>query len=271
MSLKTIQEAVNNFKKLIETSILGNGEKGKEAMIRSSKPILNIHEAVKLELIKAGINKEAIFPPLAYRTPELKLAGSRKQKNQDVCVVPNFDKKKEVLQEGLLQDVEDEYGEKFTERTITINVRSQISSIQKNFDTLYERTTSEAINLHDRCPKMVLGEVYMIAIPEYDDKEVKNKQIAFKKPSQDMVIKYIKSFQAINNRKSTEKNFYQYEKVCLLIVDFSQNPAKIYNTSEELKKSGLIPLDSAIDISNLSWDKFVADILATYKERFEVI
>jgi hypothetical protein len=268
MSLINIQEAINNFQTLINNSIIDGGVKGKEAMIRSSRPILNLHEVVKSELIKAGIDKDLIFPPINSRTPELKLAGSRKQKNQDVCVVSNYDKAEEILQEGLLQDVVDEYGEKFTERTISINVRSQISSIQKNFDTLYERTTSEAINLHDRCPKMVLGEVYMIAVPEYNDKDIKDNNIVFKKPNQATVLKYIKSFQAINNRKGTEKNFYQYEKVCLLIVDFSKTPAKIYNSSKELKADGLIPEDSTIDFSELSWAKFVPDLLKTYSERF---
>jgi hypothetical protein len=129
MSLINIQEAINNFQTLINNSIVDGGVKGKEAMIRSSRPILNLHEVVKSELIKAGIDKDLIFPPLNSRTPELKLAGSRKQKNQDVCVVSNHDKAEEILQEGLLQDVVDEYGEKFTERTISINVRSQISSI----------------------------------------------------------------------------------------------------------------------------------------------
>ncbi len=268
MSLNNIQEAIDNFKELIESSIINNGAKGKEAMIRSSRPILNIHEAIKVELVEAGINEDLIFPPLNRRSPELKLAGSRKQKNQDVCVISDLDKAEEVLEEGLLQDVVDEFGEKFTERTISINVRSQISSIQKNFDTLYERTTSEAINLHDRCPKMVLGEVYMIAVPEYDDKEVKNHKIVFKKTHQATVLKYIKSFQAINNRKGTEKNFYKYEKVCLLIVDFSQSPAKIYNTANELKEARLIPEDSPIDISELSWEKFVPDLLEIHQERF---
>ena len=131
-----IQKAVNNFKALIEDSIKEGGEEAKQAMIRSSRPILNLHEAVKSELIKAGVAKDFIFPPLNSRTPELKLAGSRKQKNQDVCIVPNHKKAEEILKEGLLQDVVDEFGEKFTERTIAINVRSQISSIQKNFDTL---------------------------------------------------------------------------------------------------------------------------------------
>jgi len=264
----SIQKAVNNFKTLIEDSIKKGGEEAKQAMIRSSRPILNLHEAVKSELIKAGVAKDFIFPPLNSRTPELKLAGSRKQKNQDVCVVPNHKKAEQILEEGLLQDVVDEFGEKFTERTISINVRSQISSIQKNFDTLYERTTSEAINLHDRCPNMCMGEVYMIAVPEYDDKAIKESKVVFKKISQVLVLKYIKSFQAINNRKGIEKNFYKYEKVCLLIVDFSRSPAKIYNTNAELIKDGLIPEDCTVDISELSWSKFVPELLQTYNERF---
>ncbi len=264
----SIQKAVNNFKTLIEAAIIEGGEEAKQAMIRSSRPILNLHEAVKSELIKAGVAKDFIFPPLNSRTPELKLAGSRKQKNQDVCVVPDHKKAEEILKEGLLQDVVDEFGERFTESTIAINIRSQISSIQKNFDTLYERTTSEAINLHDRCPKMCMGEVYMIAVPEYDDKAIRQGKVVFKKTSQALVMKYIKSFQAINNRKGIEKNFYKYEKVCLLIVDFSKSPVKIYNTNEELFKKDLIPENSNVDISELSWNKFVPELLQTYSERF---
>ena len=266
--LITLQVAVDNFKFLIEESIKTGGAKGKEAMIRSSRPILNIHEAVKSELVRAGIAEKLLFPPLNSRVPELKLAGSRKQKNQDVCVVTSLEKAAEILREGLLDDVVDEYGEIFTERTISINVRSQISSIQKNFDTLYERITSEAINLHDRCPKMCLGEVYMIAVPEYDDKEIQCNQVAFKKMSQALVLKYIKSFQAINNRRGTEKNFYQYEKVCLLIVDFSKHPTKIYHSSEELKEDGLIPQDSTVSFEQLSWQNFVPQLLKIYAERF---
>lgn len=75
MSLKNIQKAIDSFKELIENSIIKNGAKGKEAMIRSSRPILNIHEAVKVEFIESSINEALIFPPLDCRTPELKLAG----------------------------------------------------------------------------------------------------------------------------------------------------------------------------------------------------
>ena len=181
----TIQEAVFNFKYLIENAVLVGGNKAKTAIIRSSKPILNIHEAVKHELIKNGVEKHKIYPPLGERVPELKLAGSLKKKDQDVCVIPNIPRKKEVLSDGLLEGVADPFGIQFTSRTISINIRSQVSSIQKNFDTMYERTISEAQNLHDRCPNMVLGEVYMIAVPGYDDRQFANKKVAFKKQMQD--------------------------------------------------------------------------------------
>jgi hypothetical protein len=168
-NLISIQEAVNNFKALIEGSIQQGGIGAKEAMIRSSRPINNIHEAVKSALINSGIQPQRIFPPLGASSPEMKLAGFLKHKHQDVCVAPHgHNPENEIMQEGLLQEAADYYGKAYTERVISINVRSQMSSLAKNFDTLYERTIAEAQNLHVRCPKMVLGEVYMIAVKEYN-------------------------------------------------------------------------------------------------------
>ena len=193
MNLISIQEAVDNFKKLIEDSIREGGIYAKEAMIRSSKPINQIHEAVKSSLISAGIERIRIFPPLGASSPELKLAGFIKQKYQDVCIAPKgFVPKTEILQDGLLLEEKDHYGKAYTERVLAINVRSQISSLAKNFDTLYERTIAEAQNLHVRCPKMVLGEVYMIAVKEYNPDAMKNRKIEFI-DKVGAVKKYIKS------------------------------------------------------------------------------
>lgn len=267
-NLISIQEAVNSFKLLIEDSILQGGIAAKEAMIRSSRPINYIHEAVKSELINSGISKTRIFPPLGATSPEMKLAGFLKQKHQDVCVAPNGNAPtNEIMQEGLLQEEVDYYGKAYTERVLAINIRSQISSLAKNFDTLYERTIAEAQNLHVRCPKMVLGEVYMIAVKEYDPTAMKDKKIAFINRV-GAVQKYIKSFQAINGRPDFTKEDYKYEKVCLLIVDFAQTPAKIYSTNEELIADGLMPADSQANIVELSWDLFTPSILHTYQMRF---
>jgi hypothetical protein len=63
-NLITIQEAVDSFKRLIEDSIRKGGINAKEAMIRSSKPINYIHEAVKSDLIRSGIP-----PPTNLPTP----------------------------------------------------------------------------------------------------------------------------------------------------------------------------------------------------------
>lgn len=268
-SLMTINKAVKNFKTLIDKSIKEGGNKGKTAMIRSSKPILNIHEAVKTQLIEQGVNKKLIFPPLNSRSPELKLAGFLKQKNQDVCVTPNdLDATVEILEVGLLNGQEDEFGKEFTKKILTINIRSQISSIQKNFDTLYERTISEAQNLHERCPEMVLGEVYMIAIPEYDDKEFANKKSKFKPINAKLVERYIKSFQAIANRNDVSKKFYQYEATCLLIVDFSKKIPKIYNTTAELIEDELLPIDTKIKFEGLQWSNFSEKLIKSYETRF---
>lgn len=271
MTTISIQQAVNNFKNLIEQSIEEGGTEAKQAMIRSSRPILNIHDAIKAALIIRGVNPDLINPPLFERKPELKLAGSLKQKDQDVCVVPNhISKRHEILQYGLLNGVEDEYGEDYTKQILTINVRSQISSIQKNFDTLYERTISEAQNLHDRCPNMVLGEVYLIAVPEYDDSCFDNYSASFKNINQDIVEKYIKSFLAITNRNDITKDFYQYESTCLLIVDFNRVEPKIYSSTQELKNDGLLSPDSEVSYEELEWNNFLSKILNVYNNRFGI-
>jgi len=267
----SIQEAVNNFKDLIHNSIIEGGNEAKTAMIRSSRPILNIHEAVKSQLVENGVNEKLLYPLFGKRQPELKLAGSLKQKDQDICVIPNsLSPQNEILEIGVLKGVEDKYGEEFTEKTLTINVRSQISSIQKNFDTLYERTISEAQNLHDRCPKMVLGEVYLIAVPEYNDKEFVNNKCVFKKLSPKLVEKYIKSFHAITNRNDTTKYFYQYEATCLLIVDFNSEIPKIYHSTEGLIADGLLPADTNVRYEGLEWSSFSKKLLNIYEERFGI-
>ncbi len=199
-NLITIQKAVDGFKELIETAITEGGVEGKQAIIRSCRPINFIHEAVKADLIRKGISPNNIHPPLGETTPELKLAGFLKQKKQDVCASAEFHfRKSEIMTEGVLKDKIDDYGKDFTERTISINIRSQISSLAKNFDTLYERTIVEAYNLHVRCPKMVLGEVYMIPVKEYDTSAMKNNIVRCSDDSVPLE-KYIRSFQAINRR-----------------------------------------------------------------------
>lgn len=271
-NLINLQEAINEIKKLIESAIKKDGTTGKNNLISSQKPIKLLHEVVKSELIKNKVNADLINPKLSESNGELALAGFFKRKNQDVSVTPNHIKKKEEILnfQGILYGQKDEFGLKFTEQTLTINVRSQLSSSAKNFDTLYERTFAEALNLHLRCPKMVLGEFYMISVNEYNSTEANDKKIKYKnlKNVSSHIEKYILSFGAVNGRKSDNADHYKYERVCLLIVDFSQKIPKIYNTDAELKKDNLLPKNSVASIENLSFPNFITDLLKVYSTRF---
>jgi hypothetical protein len=282
----SLQDALDQIKVDIENAIIANGEKGKNALIRTQKPIKLIHNVVKTELLKSGVHpslintelknlRRAANPPvrvsnraLILRDKELPLAGYLKTKNQDVSLVPNnIHIKPETLNfPTYLNGFTDNYGKDFTESVLSINVRSQLSSVAKNFDTLYERTFAEALNFHLRLPRMVLGEVYMIIVREYDSDEAAKKNVIFRRTEH--IEKFILAFQALNNRRNIEDPFYKYERIALLVVDFSQAIPKLYNYTDELINDGLIPADSIADLNSLSFNGFIDELFEIYQERF---
>lgn len=232
-----------------------NGYKAKEALIRSQKLINLIHEFVKSDFINCGVPSEKIFPPIGNSKPEIKIKGFLKSKNQDVTIIPN---------EGLIASTNTESRD--NEKILSVNIRSQLSSLTKNIDTLYERTFAEALNLHLSYPLQCLGEVYLIPTHEYDDKAMLKNKVDFKSVSK--IESYIKMFQAINNRRDVKTDGYKYERVCLLIVDFRAEKPKLYNTIDELKKDGLIPLSSNVSLDNLTVFNIAKDLLTVYRSRF---
>ena len=261
-----IDEQLLTFKDMIEDSIVTGGVKGKESMIRSSQLINLIHDAVKYELIQHGISRDQIYPHFGETRPEVKLAGFLKQKDQDVCVVPrNVQKAPLTIDWGPMafQRKRDPYGFDFSNNTLVINVRSQMSSLAKNSDTLFERTFAEAQNLHMRYPNMVLGEVYLIPINEYDDEAVKVNEVAFKQHQTD-VEKYISFFDSINGRQLGDPD-YMYERCTLLVVDFSKRQPVLFRNSDELKRAGVISRRFQIEYATLGFDDFVDDILRVYR------
>ena len=246
--MSIVEQQLFLFKRKLEAAITFNGMIGKSSLIRSSELIELIHDAVKQEFIDYGVDPLKICPRLGQTSPEIKLAGLLKQKDQDVCLLPSgIPKEKTVINWGPMafENREDEFGEKFTENTLVVNVRSQMSSLAKNADTLFERTFAEAMNLHMRYPNIVLGEVYLIPIFEYDDKAIKRKRIGFKKHPAN-IERYISFFDSINNRKK-DGEVYKYERCCLLLVDFSKNKPKLFTSSDELKSIGLLGKDFKIE------------------------
>mgnify|MGYP004524025569 CR=1 FL=1 len=272
MHLETIDEAVARIKYLIEKSIVDGGVEAKNNLIRTQEPICILHDAAKASFIRLGVNPDYINPPYGEHTGELKLAGFFKCKDQDVCILPNNVSAEEeiLLFDGILKGKNDPFGFDLTQKILSVNVRSQLSSIAKNFDTLYERTFAEALNLHLRCPNMVLGEFYMIPVFEYDDNIAKNRQVGFKnnRKIQEHIQKYIYSFGAVNNRSTISGEEYKYERVCLLVVDFSRDVPKIYNTDDELKADGLLPEHTTASINNMNFPTFANALMSIYQQRF---
>jgi len=266
-----IDDQLKEFKRLIEESIVFGGEEGKTSMIRSSQLINLIHDSVKHELAQYGVYENQIFPHFQESKPEIKIAGFLKQKDQDVCVVPQgIAKKPTPITWGPLafEKKTDQYGFDYSNNMLVINVRSQMSSLAKNSDTLFERTFAEAQNLHMRYEDMVLGEVYLIPTHEYDDAAVKSNRVAFKTNKTD-VEKYISFFDSINNRKKNGES-YQYERCTLLVVDFNRDNPKLYRNSRELKDDGIISESFPIEYATLSFDGFVRDLLKVYEERYKL-
>ena len=268
----TIEYAVYSIKEMVERAITEGGVEEKNKLIRTQQPICMLHDAAKSAFIHHGVNPNRVRPLLGEHLDELRLAGFFKCKDQDICFLPNnVNRHQEYLDfDGLLKGQLDLYGERLTEHILSVNVRSQLSNIAKNFDTLYERTFAEALNLHLRCQKMVLGEFYMIPVKEYDDAEAKHNKISFKynKNVHKHIEKYLYSFSAVNNRRCLLGEEYKYERVCLLIVDFSQNVPIIYNTDEELKSAGLLAEDSEASINEMNFPSFAPTLLNLYEERF---
>lgn len=266
-----IDEQLLEFKKLIEHSILSGGAKGKESMIRSSVLINLIHDAVKYEFIHAGVNRSNIYPHFGDTKPELKMAGFLKQKDQDVCIVPsNIRKLSTTINWGPMafENKNDPYGFDYSTNTLVINIRSQMSSLAKNSDTLFERTFAEAQNLHMRYPDIVLGEVYLIPVHEYDDNLVKKYCVGFR-DKQTNIEKYISFFNSINNRPAGG-NSYAYERCALLIVDFNRKQPYLFRNSNELKIAGYISQSFSIEYASLNFHDFVNDILSVYSERYDI-
>lgn len=266
---KSIKDATVNGRKENKNNIpYQNGQKAKEALIRSQVPIFELHEFVKQEFINNGVSSNDIFPHVKERKPEIKLNGYFKAKDQDVCVVPSdICDECQKVDWGVLatENKVSKYGKNKESKILATNVRSQLSSLDKNSDTLFERMIAEAFNLHKQYPNLVLGELYMIPLYEYDDELMINNEIGFKTTPSN-VEKYITFFSALNNYKQHPNDLFRYNRAALIIADFSNKNKypKVYKSSKELKELGLLPLDYKFELSELSPYTYVTDLLKEY-------
>lgn len=258
---------LRRIKNNMENAIENGGAQAQTSLIRSGKLINELHEFIKEELIERGINGFNISPHRGQTNPEITLFGSFKKKAQDVTVLPSVETTTpERIKEGPLCGEIDPIGSDRSNRSIAINVRSQLSSLRKNYDTLYERTFAEPLNLHLRLPRLVMGEVYMVPVDAYDPEEMKSRRVAFEER---LPQSYVPSFLALNDRNMEKGEEYKYERVALLIVDFREDPPRIVDDAGELSSLGIVTsgMEEKPGIESLSIRTFIDDLLNKYKER----
>ncbi|QTA83285.1 Uncharacterized protein dnl_56830 [Desulfonema limicola] len=279
MELSLLQNAVQEIKNNIYHAVVNakfgqsvyeNGLKAKTALIRSEKLIQKIHEITKISLyeeISRHKIKHQIHPPIGYDSPELDVWGLLKKKQQDIVILFS-PSNREKIDQGPMKGQYDELGTKAAKQAVVIGVRSQLSSIDKNFDTLMERAFAETLNLRLKHPELVMGEVYLLAVREYDSQEMKKNKIAWKYRFT-KAEKFISIFNAMSNRKDYQNTseLYKYERSALILADFSRNPVKIYKDMEELKKDSVVSKNFPENYSKLSPVNFSKDIIDTYMKR----
>ena len=273
-NLITLAEALEIIKLAIEDVIVHSGANGKKSLITSQQLINLLHEVVKSSLISENVNPTLIQPPSGQSRGEKTLAGFLKFKKQDICVFPNnkTPRVERIDFNGLYNTGTTEpYGELFSEHVLSINVRSQLSSLSKNIDTMFERTFAEPLNLHRRVPKMVLGEVYLISVRELDSAQLALNNVVYKpftNSTSNYLEKYIKGFSALNMRASQRDDDFKYDRVALIIADFSQNPVKVYNTTQDLINDNILPANSIASMNNLNYDGLTRTLLDIHDKRF---
>ncbi len=269
-----LNEALEIIKVSVEDVIEFSGAQGKTSLIASQQLINLLHEVVKASFISNNVNPALIMPNSGQSNGEITLAGFLKFKKQDVCIFPNnkIPRSERIDFNGLYNTGTIEpYGELFSEHILSVNVRSQLSSLGNNIDTMFERTYAEPLNLHRRIPKMVLGEVYLISVRELNSTQIALNNVVYKPFTQstsNYLERYIKGFSALNLRSSQRDDDFKYERVALIIADFSQNPVKVYNSTQELIDDNLLPENSIAIMNNLSYNGFVRRLLDVYEQRF---
>lgn len=209
-NMQLLLEKLKEMKEAYEDAI----QKGEyTGLIRSKRLINLLHEYVIDEL------KRQVEP--SWIVTDKKVYGFPKTKEQDIIIQPP--------QNG---------GNVSVGPIMAINVRSQLSSIEKNYDTLFERVYAEVLNFHNRFPYMVLGYLYLLPKIGYNSEAAKKNIVELSERYN--IEKYILSFLSITNRGSPSDVPWKYEKVSLLIVDFERDPPEVIDDMQVFADDKLV-------------------------------
>lgn len=241
--MRLLSGKLQEMKDVYEDAIR-NGEY--TGLIRSKRLINLLREYVIEEL------KRRVEP--SWIVTDKKVYGFPKTKEQDIIIQPP--------QNGRNVSVGP---------IMAINVRSQLSSIDKNYDTLFERIFAESLNLHNRFPYMVLGYIYLLPKIGYDPEAAKENRVVLSERYN--LEKYILSFLSVANRENPSDVPWKYEKVCLLIVDFESDPPRVMDDMQIFLGEGLVTERFArlYTFEDLAIERFFDELYKVMMERYYLL
>ena len=241
--MQLLLDKLQEMKNVYEDAIR-NGEY--TSLIRSKRLNNLLHEYVIEEL------KKRVEP--SWVVTDKKVYGFPKTKEQDIIIQPP--------QNGRNVSVGP---------ILAVNVRSQLSSIEKNYDTLFERIFAEALNLHNRFPYMVLGYLYLLPKVGYNPDAAKENRVELSERYN--LEKYILSFLSIASRTSPNDVPWKYERVCLLIVDFEKSPPEVMDDMRIFVNEGLVSEKFAqlYTFEKLSIKDFFDELYKIMMERYYLL
>ena len=242
--IKLLVSTLREMRKLYEDAISSGNY---TSLIRSKKLIGMLHEFATKELGKSV--------HLEWINRDKPIYGYPKTKTQDILIQPSHNGNKNLSVGPLM----------------SVNVRSQLSSIEKNYDTLFERLFAESLNLHNRFPYLVLGYIYLLPKTGYDEKAAKAREV--RAVERYNMEKYILSFLSITNRKDPNDVPWKYEKMSLLIVDFEQDPPKIIDDMKVFEEERLVSkkFGNFFSFESLSIRNFFDDLYKIMSERYYLL
>ena len=246
-ALKKMQEDLFN---VIKTSQWNgkkykNGQTAKTSYIRAKGFINPINDVLKKSFLKLDSNLK--FKPAinSHDTKgEEEVTGFMKKKKQDLSI--RIKKNSKSINYPLL-----------------INTRSQMSKISGNQDTIFERAYAESINL--KMPiNYIVGEVFVLPYYEFNHKKCKYNKIEYLKDRINLDW-FFSHYTKVNSREDLNvegKDFVKYDKLCILIIDFKQTPAKIVTDfgNKSLNKR----------YKEFSYEGFCEYLLSKYKKTINV-
>jgi hypothetical protein len=203
MELSILDRALERIQNHIKTS---RKNKNALSLIRSSKLIHQIHEVVKTWI--DNFHPITIRPELNATKPEKNLDGYFKKKKQDIFATFTNDQQ------------------------LCVNVRSQLSSICKNFDTIFERTCAEVLNIRLRHPDMICCEVMMYPIRGMSATNTNDLLFTEKYNITQLYQKYNK---LLVEYKENDKP-WQYHAFAIILVDFETTPPQFVENYDIFKE-----------------------------------